>query len=198
MSAASEPTGTLQVALAHATRLLEASPALAAEQALEILKVLAESSGRGAAARGGPPARGQSCGRNRSARAAAAHAGRRRRPRGSSTATHWAAPGAATRRSAHSRRPCRCSPTTRRHGACSPITCWRSATTQAAMPLTRATSSVRRGIRTCSRRRRRWSGTTFPRAEALLKRHLKQRRPTCRRFACWRRSRRAAGATRMR
>ena len=40
MSAASEATGTLQVALAHATRLLETNPALAAEQALEILKVL--------------------------------------------------------------------------------------------------------------------------------------------------------------
>ncbi len=40
MTAASEPTGTLQVAIAHASRLLEADPALAAEQALEILKVL--------------------------------------------------------------------------------------------------------------------------------------------------------------
>ena len=40
MTAASEPTGTLQVAMAHATRLLEADPALAAEQALEILKVV--------------------------------------------------------------------------------------------------------------------------------------------------------------
>jgi len=40
MTAASEPTGTLQVAMAQATRLLEADPALAAEQALEILKVL--------------------------------------------------------------------------------------------------------------------------------------------------------------
>ena len=40
MTAASEPTGTLQVAMAHATRLLEADPALAAEQALEILKAL--------------------------------------------------------------------------------------------------------------------------------------------------------------
>jgi cytochrome c-type biogenesis protein CcmH/NrfG len=40
MTAATEPTGTLQVALAHATRLLKADPALAAEQALEILKVV--------------------------------------------------------------------------------------------------------------------------------------------------------------
>jgi tetratricopeptide (TPR) repeat protein len=40
MTAASEPTATLQVAMAHATRLLEANPALAAEQALEILKAL--------------------------------------------------------------------------------------------------------------------------------------------------------------
>jgi tetratricopeptide (TPR) repeat protein len=40
MTAASEPTGTLQVAMAHATRLLKVDPALAAEQALEILKAL--------------------------------------------------------------------------------------------------------------------------------------------------------------
>jgi tetratricopeptide (TPR) repeat protein len=40
MTVASEPTGSLQVAIAHAARLLEADPALAAEQALEILKVL--------------------------------------------------------------------------------------------------------------------------------------------------------------
>jgi tetratricopeptide (TPR) repeat protein len=39
MSATSEPMGTLQVALAHARRLLEADPAAAAEQAREILKV---------------------------------------------------------------------------------------------------------------------------------------------------------------
>jgi predicted Zn-dependent protease len=40
MTATPEPTGTLQTAMAHATRLLEVDPALAAEQALEILKVL--------------------------------------------------------------------------------------------------------------------------------------------------------------
>jgi len=40
MTARPEPTGTLQTALAHATRLLEVDPSLAAEQALEILKVL--------------------------------------------------------------------------------------------------------------------------------------------------------------
>ena len=39
MTTADEPTGTLALALAQAARLLEASPALAAEQALEILKV---------------------------------------------------------------------------------------------------------------------------------------------------------------
>ena len=39
MSTAAEPVGTLDTALAHATRLLEAQPALAAEQASEILKV---------------------------------------------------------------------------------------------------------------------------------------------------------------
>src|SRR5579862_2349045 len=38
-SAAAEPVGSVDVALAHATRLLERSPALAAEQAAEILKV---------------------------------------------------------------------------------------------------------------------------------------------------------------
>ena len=38
MSATTEPTGTLEVALAHAAHLLETSPALAVEQALEILK----------------------------------------------------------------------------------------------------------------------------------------------------------------
>jgi tetratricopeptide (TPR) repeat protein len=41
MSATSEPMGTLQVALAHARRLVEADPAAAAEQAREILKVAA-------------------------------------------------------------------------------------------------------------------------------------------------------------
>jgi len=40
--AAPEPLGTLEVALAHAQRLLEREPALAAEQAAEILKVHAD------------------------------------------------------------------------------------------------------------------------------------------------------------
>ena len=40
MSGASEPVGTVEVALAHATRLLATQPALAAEQATEILKVV--------------------------------------------------------------------------------------------------------------------------------------------------------------
>ncbi len=40
MSGASGPAGTLEVALAHATRLLEREPALAVEQAQEILKVV--------------------------------------------------------------------------------------------------------------------------------------------------------------
>lgn len=40
MSATTGPAGTLEVAMAHATRLLEAEPALAAEQAREILKVV--------------------------------------------------------------------------------------------------------------------------------------------------------------
>lgn len=40
--AAQEPLGTLEVALAHAQRLLEREPALAAEQAAEILKVHAD------------------------------------------------------------------------------------------------------------------------------------------------------------
>jgi len=39
MNEASEPVGTLQVALEHAVRLMAAQPALAAEQAAEILKV---------------------------------------------------------------------------------------------------------------------------------------------------------------
>jgi tetratricopeptide (TPR) repeat protein len=40
MSGAPEPVGTLEVALAHAAKLLETDPALAAEQAREILKVV--------------------------------------------------------------------------------------------------------------------------------------------------------------
>ncbi|MBP6514173.1 MAG: tetratricopeptide repeat protein, partial [Steroidobacteraceae bacterium] len=40
MSAAPEPVGTLATALAHASKLLQADPALAAEQAAEILKVV--------------------------------------------------------------------------------------------------------------------------------------------------------------
>jgi tetratricopeptide (TPR) repeat protein len=40
MSSAAEPSGTLEVALNHATQLLRKNPALAAEQAIEILKVL--------------------------------------------------------------------------------------------------------------------------------------------------------------
>ena len=36
MSAAPEPVGTLEVALAHATRLLATNPVMAAEQAAEI------------------------------------------------------------------------------------------------------------------------------------------------------------------
>src|ERR1700684_1520992 len=39
MSAASEPVGTLEVALAHAMRLLATDPSKAAEQAGEVLKV---------------------------------------------------------------------------------------------------------------------------------------------------------------
>ena len=37
---AADPVGSVDVALAHAGRLLERSPSLAAEQAAEILKVL--------------------------------------------------------------------------------------------------------------------------------------------------------------
>jgi predicted Zn-dependent protease len=40
MSGTSEPVGTLDVALAHTTRLLESNPALAAEQAMEILRAV--------------------------------------------------------------------------------------------------------------------------------------------------------------
>jgi len=40
MSAAPEPHGTLELALAHAARLLERQPAAAIEQAHEILKVM--------------------------------------------------------------------------------------------------------------------------------------------------------------
>jgi len=40
MSVASEPVGTLEVALAHATRLLATHPSAAVEQATEILKVV--------------------------------------------------------------------------------------------------------------------------------------------------------------
>jgi tetratricopeptide (TPR) repeat protein len=40
LSTASEPVGTLEVALAHAARLLETQPALASEQASEILKAV--------------------------------------------------------------------------------------------------------------------------------------------------------------
>ena len=40
MSTASEPVGTLDVALAHTARLLQTQPLLAAEQAREILKAL--------------------------------------------------------------------------------------------------------------------------------------------------------------
>jgi tetratricopeptide (TPR) repeat protein len=43
LTAASEQTGTLQVAMAHASRLLETDPALAAEQALEILKIVPDN-----------------------------------------------------------------------------------------------------------------------------------------------------------
>src|SRR5450759_4453998 len=40
MSGASEPVGTVEVALAHAGRLLATEPAMAAEQVAEILKVV--------------------------------------------------------------------------------------------------------------------------------------------------------------
>ena len=40
MSGDSQPVGSLEVALSHATRLLSSQPALAAEQAAEILKVV--------------------------------------------------------------------------------------------------------------------------------------------------------------
>lgn len=39
-SAAAEPVGSVDVALGHAGRLLDRDPALAAEQATEILKVV--------------------------------------------------------------------------------------------------------------------------------------------------------------
>ena len=39
MNTAAEPTGSLATALQHAARLLEREPLLAAEQAVEILKV---------------------------------------------------------------------------------------------------------------------------------------------------------------
>jgi Flp pilus assembly protein TadD len=40
LSSVAEPLGTLEVALNHATQLLQKDPALAAEQALEILKAV--------------------------------------------------------------------------------------------------------------------------------------------------------------
>jgi hypothetical protein len=40
MSKASDPVGSVEVALRHATRLLEGNPVLAAEQAGEILKAV--------------------------------------------------------------------------------------------------------------------------------------------------------------
>ena len=40
MTAAPEPTGSLEAALRHTTHLLESNPALAAEQAREILKAV--------------------------------------------------------------------------------------------------------------------------------------------------------------
>ena len=40
MSSAPEPVGTVEVALGHAARLLATDPAMAAEQAAEILKVV--------------------------------------------------------------------------------------------------------------------------------------------------------------
>jgi hypothetical protein len=39
LSSSEEPLGSIDVALAHASRLLDRNPALAAEQATEILKV---------------------------------------------------------------------------------------------------------------------------------------------------------------
>src|SRR5262245_23174904 len=40
MSAPAEPTGTVEMALAHAARMLETQPAAAAQQASEILRVV--------------------------------------------------------------------------------------------------------------------------------------------------------------
>src|SRR5215469_9410543 len=40
MATAAEPTGTVAVALQHAAKLLDQNPLLAAEQAVEILKVI--------------------------------------------------------------------------------------------------------------------------------------------------------------
>jgi len=40
VSSTPEPVGSLDVALAHATRLMQSNPELAAEQASEILKVV--------------------------------------------------------------------------------------------------------------------------------------------------------------
>src|ERR1700732_2750861 len=40
MNSAAEPTGTIDIALTHARRLLDGNPVLAAEQAGEILKVV--------------------------------------------------------------------------------------------------------------------------------------------------------------
>ncbi|HKE96263.1 MAG TPA: tetratricopeptide repeat protein, partial [Povalibacter sp.] len=45
MNSASEPVGTLEMALAHTARLLERDPVLAAEQAGEILKVVPQHPG---------------------------------------------------------------------------------------------------------------------------------------------------------
>ena len=45
MNTAAEPTGTLAIALQHAARLLDREPLLAAEQAVEILKVFPDHPG---------------------------------------------------------------------------------------------------------------------------------------------------------
>ncbi len=195
MTSGPEPVGTLDVALAHAEKLLASEPRLAAEQAREILGAVPNH----------PAATlllGMACRRTgdvadalqhpRTARRLAAALGRRAsrtrtgarrcrsRRRGRRGLARGGAPAADDgRRLARPRRP----PV--RHG-------------RHGRPPTRptpTTSATRRATRACSSRRWRWPKAASPSPSRCCASTCSSFRPTSPRSACWPRSPRASGAT---
>ena len=194
MIAAPEPTATLETALAHAVRLLDSEPALAAEQASEILRVLP-----------GHPTALLVLGASRTARGDAAGALEILEPLAaaqpgsagpnSNSASRWVAPAAATRRSRRCAARSRSSPTCRAPGSRSATTSPRPATAPPPRPPTPAHPLFDPRPGPAARRRGAVREPHPGGRSAAARAPAEVARPTSPRSACWPKSPRAWAAT---